>query len=84
MSISKSQAREISNIAEKLTILRLRNVSGKERGIIVSDVGIGPLISIPFGWIHWQSRFPWFDQWYVFVTAVFEAETEYKADDFEE
>ena len=36
-SISISQAREISNI-EKLTILRLRNVSRKECGIIVSDV----------------------------------------------
>ena len=44
-SISKSQAGEISNI-EKLTILRLRNVSGKERGIILSDVGIGPPVGI--------------------------------------
>ena len=31
--------------------------------------------------------FSWFDQWYVFVTAVFEVETdttEHKADDFKE
>ena len=28
--------------------------------------------------------FPWFSRWYVFVTAVFEAGTEHKADDIEE
>ena len=81
--MSTSQAREINNI-KKLTILRLRNVSRKDCGIIVSDVGIGLLINIIFSWIHWQSKFPNFDQWYVFVTAVFEDEMEHEADDFEE
>ena len=44
-SMSTSQAREINNI-KKLTIRRLRNVSRKDCGIIVSDLGIGVLISI--------------------------------------
>ena len=45
--MSTSQAREINNI-KKLTILRLGNVSRKDCGIIMSDVGIGLLISILF------------------------------------
>ena len=42
------------------------------------DVEIGPLISILLSWIH---RLSYLDLWYVFVTGVFEAGTEHKADD---
>ena len=77
-----SQAREINN-SKELTILRLRNVNQKECWTIVFGVRTGPFDQHYF-LLNSLVIFPWFEWWYMFVTALLEAGTQHKADDIEE
>ena len=68
---------------KKLTILNFRNVSTKECVTTVYGAGTGHLISFLFSWINWQSS-PDLTSGMYSLTAAFEADTEHKANDFEE